>query len=958
MVGRFNDKVAAAGGGKLDADQYDVLREYMGYGSGQINGPLLGTRMNSPDHKAVVQVMDAALKKLPSYKGSATRVMQLSEREMAAFVAQMKPGATVASPAFVSAAAGDKPAKGFKGNVTMTMQSNGAARNFSMMSAFGGAEREVIFPRDTKFKVQSVNKTKSGVHLVVVEQAAARPANDELRIIEIAPDVFMLANDEAQFEESKHPRDNGGKFASTAGGGGSSGKSSKGGGAPKHNPVATSSIPSTANYNLKKIGAQMGSNPGGVYSYGAKKYYIKAAKTSAHVTNELRAAKLFALTGSPTLKYQPIEGGKEIATELQHLDKKNAGELSPAEKKEAQADFITHAWLANHDAAGTGGDNIGVIGGKVTPLDFGGALEYRAQGEAKANFGDKVTETKTMIDPAISPDAAKLYGDMTPEQLKDSAQRVVNISDEDIRNAVGIGPGAGPLADKLIARKNDIAKQFNLEFEAKHDRDEKGHFKKMAEEAFAEVADGPMNMVEQNESLFWDGGTEIYKTKEGYVSALLIDGGVDDMDFFKTLPEAQASAAKMMAAQGAKSNSEPATAAPAEPEPTSFKSKKDHVAHLLSKGTTAAEILAATGWPSVSVPAQAKAAGMKLEKTTVNGKTVYKGIPMTDAEKAEAKAAPKPAKTEAPKPAPAPAAAAPAPAVKATPAEIQKAKSANPVPQSMLPHLNPGALQEFNKNYAGENAPKTDAEAQKKIEVFKALQNMNKTMEASQKAEQQAKQAAANKAAAAKLKEAQEAAHAQNKKYMDALGISEVEATGFHALVSMLGGGAGDVIEKFKSYEKDAEKLGYPISGFQYALIRNYINGGYSGINKALRKGSTSTAQHVYTKLVNDALGKLPKFNGTVTRGTDLNAEDLARYQPGQVVEERAFTSTGIGYKFGGNVHYTIKSNGMRAADFSQGANKSEKEVLFKAHTFFLVHKVEKKGSTTYIEMEEVEGHG
>ena len=58
------------------------------------------------------------------------------------------------------------------------------------------------------------------------------------------------------------------------------------------------------------------------------------------------------------------------------------------------------------------------------------------------------------------------------------------------------------------------------------------------------------------------------------------------------------------------------------------------------------------------------------------------------------------------------------------------------------------------------------------------------------------------------------------------------------------------------------------------------------------------------------------------------------------------------------NVHYKIKAIGKRGADFSTSANKSEKEVLFKAHTYFLVHKVEKKGGTTYIEMEEVEHHG
>jgi hypothetical protein len=61
-------------------------------------------------------------------------------------------------------------------------------------------------------------------------------------------------------------------------------------------------------------------------------------------------------------------------------------------------------------------------------------------------------------------------------------------------------------------------------------------------------------------------------------------------------------------------------------------SKKDVISDLLTKGTTAKEVMAATGWPSVSMPAQAKAARMHLVKTKEDGKTVYRGVPMTDAE--------------------------------------------------------------------------------------------------------------------------------------------------------------------------------------------------------------------------------------------------------------------------------------------------------------------------------------
>lgn len=75
------------------------------------------------------------------------------------------------------------------------------------------------------------------------------------------------------------------------------------------------------------------------------------------------------------------------------------------------------------------------------------------------------------------------------------------------------------------------------------------------------------------------------------------------------------------------------------PEKPTFKSKKDHIGHLLSKGTTPKEVMKEMGWPSVSMPQQAAALFMKLEKYKEDGVTKYKGVPMSDAERDEAKAA-------------------------------------------------------------------------------------------------------------------------------------------------------------------------------------------------------------------------------------------------------------------------------------------------------------------------------
>jgi len=59
------------------------------------------------------------------------------------------------------------------------------------------------------------------------------------------------------------------------------------------------------------------------------------------------------------------------------------------------------------------------------------------------------------------------------------------------------------------------------------------------------------------------------------------------------------------------------------------KTKTDLIKNLLlrTKGCTTAEVLKATGWPSVSMPYQAKAVGLKLRKDKVGNISRYFGKP-------------------------------------------------------------------------------------------------------------------------------------------------------------------------------------------------------------------------------------------------------------------------------------------------------------------------------------------
>jgi uncharacterized protein len=268
---------------------------------------------------------------------------------------------------------------------------------------------------------------------------------------------YSTAHDE--WTEGDHPRANNGQFGQGSGSASSSSKAGPkdGGSASKKSPLKMS--------HLQKKGGKLGSNEGGLFE-GPKgdKFYIKKPGTKAHVKNERQAAALYQLAGTNTLNYRDVEGGEHVATEWKQLEKKNISQFTPEERKEAAKDFAVHCWLANWDAAGTGGDNQGVLGGKVTTLDVGGSLRFRAQGGPKGDaFGDKVKEFDTMRNKGMSPDAARLFAPMTEAELKSSVEKVTAIPDDKIHAAVGDDE---QLANTLIGRKKDLAKRVGIAMDA------------------------------------------------------------------------------------------------------------------------------------------------------------------------------------------------------------------------------------------------------------------------------------------------------------------------------------------------------------------------------------------------------------------------------------------------------------------------------------------------------------
>lgn len=254
---------------------------------------------------------------------------------------------------------------------------------------------------------------------------------------------------DSDFEESKHPR-NHGKF-------------SKGQGASSK---SESAIPKRLD-ELKQVGKQLGSNPGGKYAdKHGKEYYVKLSKSPDHAKNEVLAGHLYQAAGAPVIQSQLLDSGKgRLATATPwQPGVKNINPNDPAQRKEAQKHLAAHVWLANWDAAGLEYDNQGIVNGKMTTLDPGGSLIYRAQGGPKGEaFGNTVGKWDTLRSHS-NPQAHKVFGEMTPAQLRASTARVAAVPDSLIHKLVKEhGPGTEQqrhaLAEKLIARRNDIVQK-------------------------------------------------------------------------------------------------------------------------------------------------------------------------------------------------------------------------------------------------------------------------------------------------------------------------------------------------------------------------------------------------------------------------------------------------------------------------------------------------------------------
>jgi hypothetical protein len=224
----------------------------------------------------------------------------------------------------------------------------------------------------------------------------------------------------------------------------------------------------------KKVGPQLGSNEGGFYEDAeGNRFYVKKPQSELHAQNEVLAAAFYKLLGvdAADIGIGSGDDGVKMTFSPDIIDSKQDLQEKlddPEYLAKLQEGFAIDAWLGNWDVAGLGFDNVMSDGsGNPVRVDPGGALLFRAMGKPKGSlFGNEVNELDTLRDPSMNPQSAAVFGSMTDEQQKESARKLLAISNDDIDSMVdGIvtDPEAGQeIKDKLKARRQFILERYDL----------------------------------------------------------------------------------------------------------------------------------------------------------------------------------------------------------------------------------------------------------------------------------------------------------------------------------------------------------------------------------------------------------------------------------------------------------------------------------------------------------------
>ena len=206
----------------------------------------------------------------------------------------------------------------------------------------------------------------------------------------------------------------------------------------------------------KKIGPQLGTEKGGTYEMGGKKYYVKTPDDEGRAKNEVLTNKLYQMAGAGTRESHLVQIDGKLAVASEWVETNGTGKIDFNNKKNLptlQEDYAAHVWLNNRDAIGAGTENpeMNIIedkDGNFKIIDVGGGLDYKGMGGGgKKDFNyDASPEWNKMVDSDINPTMAKVFGGMTDQQKVDSISKLDHIGGAELQALVegmGVDPKIG-----------------------------------------------------------------------------------------------------------------------------------------------------------------------------------------------------------------------------------------------------------------------------------------------------------------------------------------------------------------------------------------------------------------------------------------------------------------------------------------------------------------------------------
>lgn len=179
---------------------------------------------------------------------------------------------------------------------------------------------------------------------------------------------------------------------------------------------------------MKKVQGPLGSQGGQWYEdSNGQRYLAKPARSLSHAANEAAVAAIYREfgIGAPTAAMTDASGNPQVVVtglQVQNIGSPNA-QLQAEAKKHMGIDML----LANWDAYGAGGQNIGVDAqGRLIRLDAGGGGRFRAQGGDKPSFtpGQIWDDPATMITSSFG---QQFYGTVTNGDVTAAMRQVAAI---------------------------------------------------------------------------------------------------------------------------------------------------------------------------------------------------------------------------------------------------------------------------------------------------------------------------------------------------------------------------------------------------------------------------------------------------------------------------------------------------------------------------------------------------